>query len=386
MGRVLDNRHDARVDQPQTTQTTSNATLDTAEVNSTEQKDDQKRYIRSDYPQERDRTQASTPTAHGTRQQLHLCTYTDGASRGNPGPAACGGVIYRIVDKRGPSTKATSDPIDTFAKLLGRATNNEAEYRGLEMGLARAIELGATQVTAYVDSLLVCKQIRGEYSIKHNTIRQLHNRCRALIHKLQEFTIEHTLRVYNVEADEQCNMALDSIQAEASRGRRHPDRPVDLAWAEFCKNWHKDKARSLVMHYPSEQIERKELPLYTMIDKPNTMAKRARLRFRRAQFGHNNRRINLPSNTHCDHEECDGKELQEDTEHVLMVCPRNARERDKLRDDMATLLGSSAPQTNNQLLSMILGLPHTRTLEKMAQDIGRITGEFILAVYRNKQF
>jgi ribonuclease HI len=295
-------------------------------------------------------------------------------------------VIYRAEDKRGPSTRATASPLDTFAKILGTVTNNEAEYNGLEMGLTRAIKLGATQVTAYVDSLLVCKQIRGEYSIRHNKTQQLHDRCRILINKLQQFTIEHTPRVYNAEADEQCNIALDSIQADASGRRSHLDGPVDIVWAEFCKDWHKDTARSLVVHYPTERIERKELPIYTMIDSPKIMAKRARLRFRRAQFGHNNKRINLPSNTHCDHDGCDGKELSEDTEHVLMVCPRNARDRDKLRHKMATLLAPSTPQTSHQLLSMILDIPYTRALKAMAQAISRITGEFILAVYRNKQF
>ena len=206
------------------------------------------------------------------------------------------------------------------------------------MGLTRAITPGATQVTAHVDSLLVCKQIQGEYSITHNKIQQLHDRCRALISQLQQFTIEHILRANNAEADEQCNMALDSIQAVATARSKHPDKPADIAWKEFCKGWHKDKERSLVAHYPSHLIQRKELPTYTMIDKPEYMAKRARIRFRRAQFGYNNKRLKYASNNpYCDYEGCDGKEFSEDTEHVTMKCPRHARDREKLMDDMAAL-------------------------------------------------
>ena len=123
-----------------------------------------------------------------------------------------------------------------------------------------------------------------------------------------------------------------------------------------------------------------------MIDKPEYMAKRARIRFRRAQFGYNNKRPKYASNNpYCDYEGCDGKEFSEDTEHVAIKRPRHARNRDKLMDDMATLLPQNTPQPELQMYPAILD-PHSGLPRKMAQQISKITGEFILLVHRNKKF
>ena len=112
---------------------------------------------------------------------LHACSYTDGASRGNPGPASCGGVIYLAKDKVSPEQDATSDPIHSFCTYIGNnSTNNEAEYQGMIQALEAAHQIGITHLTSYVDSQLVCKQLQGKYQVIHPTLSPLHNRCMTL--------------------------------------------------------------------------------------------------------------------------------------------------------------------------------------------------------------
>ena len=320
------------------------------------------------------------------RETQHLCVYTDGASRGNPGPAACGGVIYRKEDKRGPAKPASAPPIHSFAASLGTMTNNEAEYRGLMMGLEEAIKLGATDVSAYVDSQLICRQINKQYSVQNPTMRELNMRCGKLIAQLRSFTIEHTLRANNAEADEQCNIVLDSLGAVAPAVTR-AQKPVDLVWQDFCKVWFSDGARSLVQHYTTHNIQRLALPSYLTHDLPDVASKRARLRFRRALFGFNLRRLKYKdSNPLCDHEECVKLEIEEDTQHVLMECPRHTEERRKMKEQIATLaktMEASPPPLN---LNLMMNPAHNRVQKRIIQHISHITGRFIAAIHKNKKF
>ena len=147
---------------------------------------------------------------------IHACMYTDGASRGNPGAASCGGVIYLAKDKLKPEADATAEPIHSFNTTIGIATNNEAEYKGLIQGLEAACEMGVTHVKAYADSELMCKQVNGQYQVRHPKITPLHARCAVLISQLQQFTITHIRRRYNKQADHLCNVALDSWSTWAS--------------------------------------------------------------------------------------------------------------------------------------------------------------------------
>jgi ribonuclease HI len=320
--------------------------------------------------------------AHATTP-LHLCVYSDGASRGNPGPSSCGGVIYRREDKLQPTSPATSPPVATFALLLGTSTNNVAEFTGVVRGLEEAIKLGATHVHSYVDSQLVCRQVLGQYAVRHPSMVILHNRCTLLIARLQQFTIEHTLRANNTEADRQCNIALDDINAIASPATADKQRPVEVAWKAFCKEWHSDKERSLVAHYDTHKVDRKKLPVYTTCDTPAVTAKRARLRFRRALFGFNNKRMNFAdSQIHCDAPECTGQEIQEDTQHVLMVCPRHARDRDKMTQRMATLTAATDTQPATLSIPLLLNPQQNDNTKRMS----KITGRFLLAVNRNKTY
>jgi ribonuclease HI len=141
---------------------------------------------------------------------LHVVMYTDGASRGNPGAASCGGVIYLAKDKLTSDTDATAQPIHSFSTTLGRATNNEAEYNGLLQALEAACEMGATHVHAHVDSQLMCRQIQGQYQARDSKLMPIYEQCKIHITQLHTFNITHIPRKLNKEADKLCNDALDA--------------------------------------------------------------------------------------------------------------------------------------------------------------------------------
>lgn len=125
--------------------------------------------------------------------------YADGASRGNPGPAAIGAIIK---DKQGRL-------ITTIAQSIGRATNNQAEYKAIIAALEHAITLGANQVEIHSDSELVVRQINGEYRVKKATLKPLYQQVKQLQSQLKSFTITHIPRQQNIEADNLANKALN---------------------------------------------------------------------------------------------------------------------------------------------------------------------------------
>ncbi|MBA7703759.1 Bifunctional protein [subsurface metagenome] len=125
--------------------------------------------------------------------------FADGASRGNPGPAAIGATIK---DKRGKL-------ITFISQRIGRATNNQAEYRAIIAALEEAIRLGAKQVDIKTDSELIVKQINGEYRVKKATLKPLYQQVKQLQGLLKSFTITHIPRQQNIEADKLANKALD---------------------------------------------------------------------------------------------------------------------------------------------------------------------------------
>jgi ribonuclease HI len=125
--------------------------------------------------------------------------YADGASRGNPGPAAIG---VTIKDKRGKL-------ITLISQRIGRATNNQAEYKAIIVALEHAITLGANQVEIHSDSELVVRQINGEYRVKKATLKPLYQQVKRLQSQLKSFTITHIPRQQNIEADNLANNALN---------------------------------------------------------------------------------------------------------------------------------------------------------------------------------
>ena len=127
--------------------------------------------------------------------------YTDGAARGNPGPAAIGVIIK----------DETGNTIATISRYLGATTNNQAEYRAIIAALEKAIALGARQVVLKSDSELVVKQINGLYKIKNTALRPLYQKVVELIGSLETFTISYIPRERNAAADALANKALDSL-------------------------------------------------------------------------------------------------------------------------------------------------------------------------------
>ena len=124
--------------------------------------------------------------------------HADGASLGNPGPAAIGATIK---DEQGRL-------ITTISQGIGRTTNNQAEYRAIIAALEKAIELGAKQVDIKLDSQLVVRQINGQYRVKNAALKPLYQQVKHLQSLLGGFTITHIPRQQNTEADNLAHMAL----------------------------------------------------------------------------------------------------------------------------------------------------------------------------------
>ena len=123
--------------------------------------------------------------------------YTDGAARGNPGPAGAG--VYFVYQ----------DEEKTFHKYLGEATNNQAEYEALILALEKAKDLGITRLQAYADSELMVRQINGQYKVKNPQLKVLFDQAKSLSKSLSWFRIEHVRREQNKDADLQANLAID---------------------------------------------------------------------------------------------------------------------------------------------------------------------------------
>jgi ribonuclease HI len=128
-----------------------------------------------------------------------LIAYSDGGARGNPGPAGYGVVIK---DQSG-------EKIAELSEYLGRQTNNVAEYRGLIAALEYALGHGSKALQVVSDSELLVRQIKGIYKVKNRALQELHGRAKELIAQLDWFSIEHSLREHNRDADRLANAAMD---------------------------------------------------------------------------------------------------------------------------------------------------------------------------------
>jgi ribonuclease HI len=124
----------------------------------------------------------------------------DGASRGNPGPAAIGVTIKDENNRL----------IETISTCIGSTTNNQAEYQALITGLKKAISLGAREVTVKSDSELMVKQLQGSYRVKNAGLKPLYTEVVKLAYTLASFQINSIPREQNREADRLANLALDT--------------------------------------------------------------------------------------------------------------------------------------------------------------------------------
>jgi probable phosphoglycerate mutase len=139
-----------------------------------------------------------------------ITAYTDGGSRGNPGPAGYG---VRIEDDKGQL-------IEELYESLGVATNNVAEYRGLLAALRWARDRRVTSLRVRSDSELLVKQMKGIYRVKHPGLQPLHHEAQQLARQIGRVVFEHVRREQNAEADRLANHAMDdAAQAPQSRSQ-----------------------------------------------------------------------------------------------------------------------------------------------------------------------
>ncbi|QLL05578.1 bifunctional RNase H/acid phosphatase [Mycobacterium vicinigordonae] len=125
----------------------------------------------------------------------------DGGSRGNPGPAGYGAVVF------------SADHLTVLAEskqAIGRATNNVAEYRGLIAGLDDAVKIGATEVSVLMDSKLVIEQMSGRWKVKHPDLVELHAQAQALASRFRRISYSWIPREQNAFADRLANEAMDA--------------------------------------------------------------------------------------------------------------------------------------------------------------------------------
>ncbi len=128
-----------------------------------------------------------------------LIIYTDGGSRGNPGPAATGVVIKNEKNKT----------LMAYGEYLGKQTNNYAEYSAVLSAFKKALKLKADEIECIMDSKLVCEQLKGNWKIKEPTLQKLFVQTYNVMQKFKKVTLKHTLREGNIAADAEVNKVLD---------------------------------------------------------------------------------------------------------------------------------------------------------------------------------
>lgn len=124
---------------------------------------------------------------------------TDGGSRGNPGPGACGAVLK----------DGNGNVVAQIGKFLGVCTNNEAEYQGLILGMETALEMGADSAEVLMDSELVVKQLKGAYRVKNAKLFPLYQKVKELEQKIGEVSYFAVPREQNKLADAIVSKVLD---------------------------------------------------------------------------------------------------------------------------------------------------------------------------------
>ncbi len=125
--------------------------------------------------------------------------YTDGGSRGNPGPSGCG--VYIVTPDKTPLS---------FFYFIGTATNNIAEYKACVFALQKLNQLGAKRVTVFADSELMIKQITGIYRVKNEGLIPLYREILQLMRSFEFIQFKHVKRELNKEADKLANHAMDT--------------------------------------------------------------------------------------------------------------------------------------------------------------------------------
>lgn len=136
-----------------------------------------------------------------TTQITEVKMYSDGGSRGNPGPSASGFVLMDMDD----------NILETNGEYLNITTNNQAEYHSLKLGLERAKQLQAKIVHVYMDSLLVINQMKGTFKVRNKELLVPFNNVKSMVKDFDEVTFTHVPRELNKLADAEVNRILDNI-------------------------------------------------------------------------------------------------------------------------------------------------------------------------------
>jgi ribonuclease HI len=128
--------------------------------------------------------------------------WSDGAARGNPGPA---GIGIMLKTKSGEVLVAEG-------RFVGHTTNNVAEYKALLLGLERALERGVRRLDVFADSELLIKQLKGQYRVKNAGLKPLFLAAKSLIQRFERVRLEHVRRELNGEADRLANAGIDEAE------------------------------------------------------------------------------------------------------------------------------------------------------------------------------
>jgi len=133
-------------------------------------------------------------------REIEIKLFTDGGSRGNPGPSASGFVLLDMQDK----------VIFKGGLYLGITTNNQAEYTALKLGLEEAKKRNVQEVHVYMDSLLVVNQMKGIFKVKNRDLWPIHDAIKTLAKDFQKVSFNHVPRELNKLADGMVNEILDN--------------------------------------------------------------------------------------------------------------------------------------------------------------------------------
>jgi ribonuclease HI len=140
---------------------------------------------------------STPPEAHERAAVL----WTDGAARGNPGPAGIGAILK----------SPTGEVLFTGSEYLGHTTNNVAEYKAVLLGLAGALAQGIAHIEVRADSELLIKQLKGEYRVKSPGLKPLFEEARRLLARFASVKLTHIRRELNGEADRLANQGIDRV-------------------------------------------------------------------------------------------------------------------------------------------------------------------------------
>ena len=149
---------------------------------------------------QRQRRSAAQKPASADASQFEAIVWTDGAARGNPGPAGIGAILQTV----------SGETLARCSEYFGYATNNVAEYGALLMGLRRALELGLRRIEVRADSELLIKQLRGEYRVKNAKLKPMFEQAKHLLAQFECSSLRHVPRELNAEADRLANEGIDT--------------------------------------------------------------------------------------------------------------------------------------------------------------------------------